>query len=62
MLTVSIPANTSATVHVPSRDGSAVTEGGIAAALRPGVTFLRLDGEAAVYRIESGRYVFGSRW
>jgi alpha-L-rhamnosidase len=61
-LIVAIPANTSATVRVPSRNGGAVTEGGAAAASRPGVTFVGVDGDAAVYRIESGRYVFGSRW
>jgi hypothetical protein len=56
------PANTSATVRVPSRNGSAVTEGGAAAVSRPGVAFVGLDGDGAVYRVESGRYVFGSRW
>ncbi|MDO8836970.1 MAG: family 78 glycoside hydrolase catalytic domain [Vicinamibacterales bacterium] len=61
-LTVTIPANTSADVYVPSRNGAAVTEGGAAAASRPGVSFLRRNGDAAVYRVESGHYVFDSRW
>jgi hypothetical protein len=61
-LTLTIPANTSAEVHVPSRNGGSVTEGGAAAASRPGVTFIRRDVDAVVYRIESGRYVFDSRW
>jgi alpha-L-rhamnosidase len=61
-LTVSIPANATATVRVPSRSGSAVTEGGAAADSRPGVAFVARDGETAVYRVESGRYVFESRW
>jgi alpha-L-rhamnosidase len=62
VLTVAIPANTSATVWVPSRGGSAVLEGGAAAESRPGVTFLRREADRAVYRIESGAYEFASRW
>jgi alpha-L-rhamnosidase len=61
-LKVAIPANTSATVWVPSRAGGAVSESGAAAASRPGVTFLRREGDRALYRIESGAYVFESRW
>jgi alpha-L-rhamnosidase len=61
-LTVSIPANTSATVRVPSRSGTGVTESGADPASRTGVTFAGRDGDVAVYRIESGRYVFSSRW
>jgi alpha-L-rhamnosidase len=61
-LKVSIPANTTATVFVPSRAGSAVSEGGGDAAARPGVSFLRRAGDAAVYRIESGTYQFTSSW
>lgn len=60
--TVAIPANTSATVWVPSRGGSAVAEGGAPAESRPGVTFLRREDDRAVYRIESGAYAFESRW
>jgi len=33
-----------------------------AAESRPGVTFLRRESDRAVYRIESGAYVFESRW
>jgi alpha-L-rhamnosidase len=62
MLKVAVPANTTATVWVPSRGGRAVTEGGAAAESRSGVTFLRREGDRAVYRIESGAYVFESRW
>jgi hypothetical protein len=28
----------------------------------PGVTFLRREGDRAIYRIEPGTYVFESRW
>jgi alpha-L-rhamnosidase len=61
-LIVSIPANTSATVRVPSRRGTSVTETGADAASRPGVTLVGREGDAAVYRIASGRYVFNARW
>jgi len=61
-LNVTIPANTTATVHVPSRDGGAIREGGAAAESRPGITFLRRENDRAVYRIESGHYVFESAW
>jgi hypothetical protein len=39
-----------------------VSEGGAAAESRPGVAFLRREGDRALYRIESGAYVFESRW
>jgi hypothetical protein len=60
-LLVSAPPNTTGTVFVPSRDGR-VEEDGRAAETRPGVTFLRREGDRSVYAIESGSYVFGSRW
>jgi alpha-L-rhamnosidase len=58
---VEIPANTTATVHVPSADAAAVTEGGRPAAKAQGVRFLRMEDAAAVYEIGSGRYRFVSR-
>jgi alpha-L-rhamnosidase len=61
-LQVTIPANTTATVYVPAAPDGEVTESGVAAADSPGVRFLRRDGDRAVYAIESGAYMFGSRW
>jgi hypothetical protein len=49
-------------VFVPARDGDAVFEGGAPAERRPGVTFLRREGDRMVYAIESGAYSFESRW
>lgn len=60
-LTIAVPANTTATVRVPSRDG-VVTEGGSEAGGRPGITRIGRVADAAVFRVESGRYVFVSRW
>ncbi len=60
-LHVTIPANTTATVYVPAKRESEVTEGDAAAADSPGVRLLRREGERAVYAIDSGTYTFESR-
>ena len=59
-LEVTIPANTIATVHVPTTQPSAVTESGRPAGKVEGVTFLRAGDSAAVYEVRSGHYVFES--
>lgn len=60
-LIVGIPANVTAEVHVPSRDG-VVREGGEAAARARGVTFRRRDVDRSVFAVDSGHYRFESRW
>ena len=60
-LSVEVPANTSATVHMPASAADTVREGGVAAASARGVTFLRHENGAAVYRVGSGKYEFTSR-
>jgi alpha-L-rhamnosidase len=57
---VTIPANTTATVYVPAKEESGVTESGTPAAKADGVKFLRMDDGAAVYEVGSGTYRFGS--
>jgi hypothetical protein len=59
-LDVTIPPNTTATVYVPTADADSVTEGGAAAARSPGVRFLRMDDNAAVFAVTSGTYAFAS--
>jgi len=59
-LDVTIPANTTATVHVPAKDAAAVTEGGSPIDKVQGVKFLRLENGAAVYEVGSGCYQFQS--
>ena len=74
-LEVTIPANTTATVYVPAKDASSVTESGKPAGDAPGVKLLRWavdhvgDGSqqslapvqgSAVYQIGSGTYKFVS--
>ncbi len=57
-LRVSIPANTTATVTLPAREGSAITEGG--RPLAPNVHVKRVSqaSDHAVIEIDSGEYVF----
>lgn len=59
-LNFSLPPNTSATVLIPSRDASTVTEGDRPARESDGVTFLRLDRDCAVFRVGSGTYHFAA--
>ncbi len=59
-MSVSVPVNTTATVFVPARDSSAVTEGGRPAAGAEGVRLLREEGGRAVFEVGSGSYRFES--
>ncbi len=58
VLRARIPANTTATVFVPVGAEDRVTEGGRPAQDSAGVTFVRREGDRAVYAIESGQYEF----
>ncbi len=60
-LSVEIPANTSATVHVPATGVERVTESGKPANGADGVKFLRMEAGAAVFEVGSGRYHFVSK-
>ena len=57
---VTIPPNTTATVHVPAKDAGGVTESAKPAAESNGVKFLRMENNAAVYAVGSGAYRFQS--
>ena len=57
---VMIPANTTATLHVPADDAARVTESGKPATQAAGVKFLRMEPSAAVYAVGSGTYRFQS--
>jgi len=57
---VTIPVNTTATVYVPAKDATGVTESGKPAAKAEGVIFLRMENSAAVYAVGSGTYRFQS--
>ncbi len=57
-LDITIPANTSARVRVPSNLPDDVTEGGAPSATAPGVKFIDSKDDAADYDIGSGDYHF----
>jgi hypothetical protein len=59
---VTVPPNTTATVHVPAKEGKSVMEGGAAAAEAQGVRFVRSGQGTAVFEVASGKYVFTSRY
>lgn len=61
-LKVTIPANTSATIHVPTTDATKVLESGKPVAEAAGVTPAGTGNNIAKYRVESGSYVFTSPW
>jgi alpha-L-rhamnosidase len=57
---VTIPANTSATVHVPTKNAGTVTESGSPANKAAGVKFLRTENNVVIYTVGSGTYRFQS--
>ncbi len=57
-LTVTIPANTTATVYVPTPASAAIKEGGKPAADASGVKFLRVEDGRSLFEIGSGTYHF----
>jgi hypothetical protein len=59
-LKAGIPANTTARIFVPAKTAEGLTESGRPAAHAEGVSFVRQDGEYAVYEVKSGEYLFRS--
>ncbi len=57
---ITVPANTTATVYVPSKDAAAVTESGKPANKADGLKFLRMEKDRAVYQVSAGSYGFVS--
>ena len=58
ILEITIPPNTTATVYIPAKDTSGVTESGRPATEANGVKFLRMENGAAVYEVGAGSYRF----
>ena len=58
VLSVTLPANTTAEVHVPCADAAAVTEGGQPAGNAEGVKFVRSEAGESVYAVGAGQYQF----
>jgi len=61
-LSVTIPANTTATVWLPVRPNGEVTESGRKPGDQQGVKFLRSEADRRIYQIGSGSYKFESRF
>ena len=59
-LEVDIPPNTTATIHLPAREGGRVTESGVPAAEAPGLEFTGWIAGAALFEAGSGHYAFVS--
>ena len=59
-LEIVIPANTTAEVHVPTRESALVTEGGRPVAEAGGVRLVRREPGVAVLEVAAGRYRFES--
>lgn len=57
---ITIPVNTSAMVYIPARTAESVTEQHKPAAQSPGVEFLRMETNRAIFRVGSGAYSFVS--
>ena len=55
---VSIPANTTAQIFVPTRDAGLVTESGTIAVKSTALRFERMESGAAVFSVGSGEYTF----
>jgi alpha-L-rhamnosidase len=60
VLTVEIPVNTTAIVHVPTKNGATIYEGAVPAENAPGVQALGATNGVAVFAVGSGTYVFTS--
>lgn len=61
ILDVSIPANTSATVYIPTSSVNDVFEGENRAKRANGVVFLRMESGNAIFEVTSGSYHFTSK-
>ncbi|WP_455429561.1 family 78 glycoside hydrolase catalytic domain [Neorhodopirellula lusitana] len=59
-LGVTIPANTTATVYLPTNDAGSITEGGLALSRNLLPKLLRHEGNVAVLAVASGNYEFSA--
>ncbi|MCK5676491.1 MAG: family 78 glycoside hydrolase catalytic domain, partial [Verrucomicrobia bacterium] len=60
-LNITIPANTTATVHVPAKKATDVSEGGRPTSTAKSLKFLRMENGRAVFSVDSGSYQFVSK-
>lgn len=55
-----VPANTTATLFLPASTVKGITEGGKPVARAKGISFIRFEGNKAIYRLMPGAYRFTS--
>jgi alpha-L-rhamnosidase len=60
-MTVTVPANTTAEIHVPTAEPDDVMEGGRRARGADGLVYIGFEDGAVIYRAGSGRYEFSSQ-
>ena len=58
---ITVPANTTATVYVPTNSAESVTENGKPAVQAQGVKLVKMENGRAVFTVGSGNYRFESR-
>jgi alpha-L-rhamnosidase len=58
---VSVPANTSATAHIPISAGTQILENALPIEESPGIAFIRKTPKSAVYKLQAGSYKFEIR-
>ena len=61
-LDVTIPANSVATVYIPTKQLKSITENGIKVSGNTQFRFLRMESGSAVFEVGSGEYSFRSKW
>ena len=57
---ITIPANTTATIYIPTKNSKSICESGRPVANIQAIEFLRMEGGTALYEVGSGRYEFSS--
>jgi alpha-L-rhamnosidase len=57
---IAVPANTTATVYMPVKDGAQVTENGQPVENSEGVTYLRMEAGHALFAVAPGTYIFST--
>lgn len=60
IMDVAIPPNSTATVYVPAKTDADVTVNGQQLSNAYHVTFLRMEGDRAVLKVGSGKFIFSS--
>ncbi len=58
LLTITVPANSTATVHVPAKTPDQITESGVTFTSAKGVVLLRSEEGVTVFQVGSGTYSF----